>query len=232
MMVGNALKQRQVLTPWLPSWHLCSGDIPDPSPVLAPVGGGAQVVHSCHHDGWGPQIRCSHLHRARKPDAGEETAFVLITSEDWFFAGQDVTALVLFTKAPRRGRGGPTWASQRLPGCHRKDIPSVSEGGVLVLCPDVGTTCDLDLQPGFWHHQHLLGVMERLWGEKEHEEKRKVGAQMRKQEVKTIWGAIIWWLVSCSSGFIFKSERGLLFFIIIYYFFLCLAIFSFWEALW
>lgn len=60
-MIGNALKQRQVLTPWLQRRRLCSGHIPDTAPVLAPVGGGTEVVHSCHRDGRASQIRCSHL---------------------------------------------------------------------------------------------------------------------------------------------------------------------------
>lgn len=110
LMIGNALKQRQGLMPWLQRWYLCSGDIPDTSPVLAPVGGGTEVVHSCHHDGWASQIRCSHLHWAWKPNAGEEAAFVLITSADCLLAAQCLTAMVLFTKAPRRGRGGTAWA--------------------------------------------------------------------------------------------------------------------------
>ncbi|MED6269278.1 hypothetical protein CHARACLAT_031480 [Characodon lateralis] len=41
---------------------------------------------------------------------------------------------------------------------------SVSEGCVLVVCPDFCTTCDLDLHPGLRHHQHLLGVKCELEG--------------------------------------------------------------------
>lgn len=154
-----------------PSWPLSSGDIPDTPSVVAPVGGGTEVVHSCHHDGWGSQIRRSHLHWARKPDAGEGAALALMTNEGRLSAWRALTALVLFATAPRRGRGGPTRAEYRLSGCHSQEVASVGEGCVLVLCPDVCATRDLDLQPRFWHHQHLLGVMEGLWAKEE----RKAG---------------------------------------------------------
>lgn len=143
-----------------PSWPLSSGDIPDTPPVVAPVGGGTEAVHSCHHDGWGSQIRRSHLHWARKPDAGERVALALMTNEGCLSAWRALTALVLFATAPRRGRGGATRAEHGLSGCHSPEVPSDGEGCVLVLCPDVCATRDLDLQPRFWHHQHLLGVME------------------------------------------------------------------------
>lgn len=155
-----------------PSWPLSSGDIPDTPPVVAPVGGGTEAVHSCHHDGWGSQIRRSHLHWARKPDAGEGAALVLMTNEGCLSAWRALTASVLFATAPRRGRGGPTRAEHGLSGCHSQEVPSVGEGCVLVLCPDVCATRDLDLQPRFWHHQHLLGVMEGLWAEEERKARR------------------------------------------------------------
>lgn len=171
-----------------------SGNIPNTSSVMASVGGCTKDVNSCHLDGRGSQISGPQLHRARKPDSGENglTVLPLMCSRRvcvWSVAN---TCLLLFKQSLEEEEElQRTRASTGLAGAMmtrlRQSVRGVSWSFVLISTPLVIWifSLDSDITNIFWEWWEKVKMV-RLWGKHAEEKERK------KEKLKRNWWNKIW----------------------------------------